>query len=561
MGVDILVFRRKRGSSRKLLYASAGFTLIAGLLVAFLTSCGAGLTTEQKLEDFRYLFGIIRDNHPYLELKARVEGYDWLAHEAEFQEAVANSRNDKEFVQAINRMLQMINSGHTTIMSPDLYQGICALPKEMKPWLDECAKTDAEKVAKWYSLLSNPLGYPKGQTLPFRAWYCGGEYVVYYVAESLGPSMGVSPGDTLVGVNGKPIHEFVESLRGLFRLRLDPVRRRLYLNDFLPPYREEPYAMEFRHANGTSDTVKLRFEEASGPKRTPSVPTNLGQSLPNIYTTMLAGGQVAYIHINQMTPFEQSANYGTTLREFYAQIGDTRSLIIDIRGNGGGDDRFWMQQVVRPLATEPLTSHGAGALRTGEYVRKFMETNASYSQTIEGLSGTGKVLQQSELSGALTAAQFSNLPPEVLGPGFAGLWVNEMTLTPSGEYPYSGKVFLLIDFTVFSSAESLAQFCKSSGWATLVGEPTGGGDDASTPCMVTLPNSGIPVFMATGMGLNSDFTANEETYTAPDVLIERDPRDIIKLVRATSDGRTLSPPYAEYDTVLRECLKLALQTP
>jgi len=264
VGVDVLVFRRKWGSSCRLFYTSAGFALIAGLLVVILTSCEAGLTTEQKLEDFRYLFGIIRDNHPYLELKARVEGYDWLANEAEFQETVANSRNDKEFVQVINRMLQMINSGHTTIMSPDLYQGICALPEELKPWLDECAKTDAEKVARWYSLLSNPFGYPKGQTLPFRACYCGGECVVYYVAES--------------------------------------------------------------------------------------------------------------------------------------------------------------------LASNEVVSR-------------------------------------------------------------------------------------------------------------------------------------IPVFMATGMGLNSDFTANEETHTAPDVLIERDPRDIIKLVQATSDGRTLSPPDAEYDTALRQCLKLALQTP
>lgn len=72
------------------------------------------LSTEQKLEDLRYLFEIIRDNHPYIELKARVEGYNWLEHEKQFEDAVRASRNDREFAQAIQRMLLMLNNGHTS---------------------------------------------------------------------------------------------------------------------------------------------------------------------------------------------------------------------------------------------------------------------------------------------------------------------------------------------------------------------------------------------------------------------------------------------------------------
>ena len=221
-----------------------------------------------------------------------------------------------------------------------------------------------------------------------------------------------------------------------------------------------------------------------------------------MYTTMLAGGKVAYLHINRMTPFDQSQAEAQALREFFAGLKDVPALVIDIRGNGGGDDRFWMLNIVRPLATKPLSKTGAGTMRNGEFVRPFAEANAAFGLTVEGLSGSSRALEHSEIPDALTPEQLKNLPPEVLGPEFGPLWIGETTISPSGEYPYDGKVFLLVDFSVFSAAQGFTEFCKGSGWATVVGEYTGGGNDAFTPAMVTLPNSKMPIFFAAGMGLN-----------------------------------------------------------
>ena len=39
---------------------------------------------------------------------------------------------------------------------------------------------------------------------------------------------------------------------------------------------------------------------------------------------------------------------------------------------------------------------------------------------------------------------------------------------------FKGKIYLLVDKDVFSASESFASFAKDSGFATLVGEPTGG---------------------------------------------------------------------------------------
>lgn len=134
--------------------ALATVLAVACALSVLLPGCsGNQLTTDQKLEDFRYMFHILRENHPYLALKARVEGYDWLGHEQEFEDAVRRTKTDREFAKEIGRILLLINNGHTTILSPHVYDLIVSMPAHMKPWLDEAAKTDAQTVKKSQDLV------------------------------------------------------------------------------------------------------------------------------------------------------------------------------------------------------------------------------------------------------------------------------------------------------------------------------------------------------------------------------------------------------------------------
>jgi hypothetical protein len=57
----------------------------------------AALTMEQKLKDFRYLFQTLKESYPFLELKKRTEGYDWVAHEKEFEQEIPGTKDDREF--------------------------------------------------------------------------------------------------------------------------------------------------------------------------------------------------------------------------------------------------------------------------------------------------------------------------------------------------------------------------------------------------------------------------------------------------------------------------------
>lgn len=89
---------------------------------------------------------------------------------------------------------------------------------------------------------------------------------------------------------------------------------------------------------------------------------------------------------------------------------------------------------------------------------------------------------------------------------------------------------MLVDKIVYSASEAFVAFCKESGFATLVGETTGGDGIGIEPLLFYLPNSGLVIRFSSTLGLNGDFTINEEVKTVPDVevLAIRNPMDNFK---------------------------------
>lgn len=182
---------------------------------------------------------------------------------------------------------------------------------------------------------------------------------------------------------------------------------------------------------------------------------------------------------------------------FFDEIGDTENLIIDIRGNGGGNSFYWYDLIVTPNAKTYLQSDSY-------YLYKMNDYTYDYSVNV-----CGRTLQD-----------ISQLPE-----GFDPLDFTHFTVTrqyvPAAEDPYPGDIWLLVDENNYSAAEEFAVFAKNSGFATLVGTSRTGGDSpACTPMLLTLPESGFIFRMSTFYGLNPDGTSNERYGTAPDILVK-----------------------------------------
>ena len=62
---------------------------------------GKQLTKEEKIEDFEYMFKTIEEAYPFLEVNKRVNNVEWIANKEEYLEKIKNTKNDKEFIEAI----------------------------------------------------------------------------------------------------------------------------------------------------------------------------------------------------------------------------------------------------------------------------------------------------------------------------------------------------------------------------------------------------------------------------------------------------------------------------
>lgn len=214
-------------------------------------------------------------------------------------------------------------------------------------------------------------------------------------------------------------------------------------------------------------------------------------------------GKVGYVEVPQMISFFEMDKDEKLLSDYFNKVKNYQALVIDIRGNSGGDSAYWMMNIVEKLASKPYSSTTYVFLKDGEVINKYKEelkkVHKDPYESIENLDTT----------------KLPNLPPEV-EEKFKYYDEFTMTINPNDSVNFKGNIYLLVDDVVYSSAEAFAVFAKDSGFATLIGKTTGGDGLGSDPILLSLPKSGYILRMSKDMGTLSDGTCNEEYKTIPD---------------------------------------------
>ena len=210
------------------------------------------------------------------------------------------------------------------------------------------------------------------------------------------------------------------------------------------------------------------------------------------------------IHIPDFK-YDQSNNEALLAAYTEAEQKGVQNLILDLTENGGGNEQVWIEYIVQPNISEPVSYSKYNLLPLTEYNRSFWEP-AGMLEDIKPID---------ELP------EFPNLSQEDIR--LCDYFVERTkTLPPSQDFPlFSGEIYVLIDSTVFSASEGFAYFCKETGFATLVGETTGGdGVSFGDPLYFELPNTHYVFRYTASYGLNSDGSCNAEKGTEPDVPCE-----------------------------------------
>lgn len=238
---------------------------------------------------------------------------------------------------------------------------------------------------------------------------------------------------------------------------------------------------------------------------------------PNLTLKTMTGPEsCAYIKVNS---FEDQfmENDLPEIHSFLEQVKDYSHLIIDIRENGGGNTVYWENAFVSPNISETVNSRLVRMMKDTELTRLFY----------------GGEYENSSLSvqDVISDPQFFNLPKEDT-PDLTMARELMNTLQPEfDEKLFKGKIWVLIGPDVFSSSEAFAVFCKDTGFATLVGQPTGGSDSGGA-VWYELPNRHLLIAFDVEYCLNADGSCNMEVGTTPDIESDEALETVLELIGA-----------------------------
>ncbi|MFX0094832.1 MAG: S41 family peptidase [Candidatus Hodarchaeota archaeon] len=235
-------------------------------------------------------------------------------------------------------------------------------------------------------------------------------------------------------------------------------------------------------------------------------------------TKLYPEDKVGYLQIGSMA---NPSDYHSQIMSFYQSIADYNHLIIDIRGNAGGNDNFWLEEIVFPLLKE----------QTDLSVYYAFNDKAIYSHKFRELNNVTEIVSK---------ADFDYLPPETLSDDVKIYNKSYSIPVQPNTVAFNGSISVLTDKIIYSSSETFAAFCKITGFAKLYGTSTGG-DGIGDKTYFTLPNSKLVICFSYILGLFPSGYANEEIHTPPDVYYESSAGNWTELIDFTIKNITKSP--------------------
>ena len=181
-----------------------------------------------------------------------------------------------------------------------------------------------------------------------------------------------------------------------------------------------------------------------------------------------------------------------------AQYPDAENIVFDISNNSGGDTGYWIENIVAPFGEDQafdLRMYYRDSPRNRLYVDAIVDAFFAESLPLEEVEAPAAWAEELGLDSVI---------------------VGELQIKGTPKIQSNAKRWVIVNGVVYSSAEAFVCFCKSTGWATVIGTQTGGDGVGFDPALLLLPNSGLLVRFSIVAGESPGGGMNIEG-TAPDV--------------------------------------------
>ena len=306
----------------------------------------------------------------------------------------------------------------------------------------------------------------------------------------------IPPGMELVSINGRPVADLVKQFWAVNYADgdIETAKRHDIAQDFAKDYWwlvEQPESFTVTatdRASGRTVVAKLAgVTEAQRKANHNHVNDDMqaglakvrGESYETLSRRFLKDPDIAEIRIPSFTGDDFPRWIEDTFRTLREK--GTRTLIIDLRSNGGGEDNYGVM-LVSYLTDKPF--HYVDHVTVKTITWSFQDHWDAKRLDAEQLAHVRKCLRPNPDGGFFVSAELQDSLGE----------------KQPGRLPFLGQVFILIDGATFSTAADFCAVTHHLKRAIFIGEETAGayyGNNSGTEPTVTLPNSkarfGLPL--------------------------------------------------------------------
>ncbi len=220
--------------------------------------------------------------------------------------------------------------------------------------------------------------------------------------------------------------------------------------------------------------------------------------------SIIEEGNIACIRIDSFYIIGKNRKeFFKSIDNFLRETENYKHLIIDITRNNGGHPRAWRYLVSRLIKED--TKYQRYALYKKTKYNKYHLNMCFLSKKIKGIN-------------IKEVPNYRNIKTKKFNKACVETSIIYKNPLDSYNYNQEKKIWLLIGKESYSASDRFAGFCKSSKFATTVGERgLGCGMNIFGPMPLALPNSGALFLYEFTYGLNEDASCNATIGTEPDI--------------------------------------------
>lgn len=296
----------------------------------------------------------------------------------------------------------------------------------------------------------------------------------------------ILPGAQILAIDGQPAEKVIAKVWTVLPGDGDiPTGRAREFRHFDQLYwfffgQTDHFTVRVRETSGMEHVVELRGitdaerEKIDNPVNTPVMAgfQKISWTRENVALRFLRDSNVAELHIGYFVGDDFPKSLESAFKSL--QERKTKTLIIDLRNNGGGHDQYGAM-LVSYLMSSPFRYFDRIDVKTIN--PSFVPYTNLSQETLETLR-VGTVKQSSGIY-RITTAYHSGVAEQV-----------------PEKYAFTGSVFVLIDGNTFSTAADVCAVLRHLKRAVFIGEETGGayfGNNSGIEANLKLPNSGVEV--------------------------------------------------------------------